>query len=216
MIELVFENYIERILVTAKKRYAMLTIDDKGKESITSKGIEVVRTDWCDYASDTLEEVINILLKEKIIANGIKKTTSLVRDEADKLKDTNGDIDKLKDIGIIEKLILSKKLSKIITSYDAKAAHWMVAKRMMQRGKKVEIGDRIHYFIMNNGKKLISEKAEEADYVLQGKSEFKIDYNYYVNYQLVQPILRTLEAIGFKGGISALIIDKRQRLISDY
>lgn len=213
--ELVFENYIERLIVTAKKRYTMLTVDDKGRKSITSKGIEVVRRDWCDYATEAMDKVVEILLKEKNVSIATKKIKYMIQIQADTLKESKGIVENLISINLIEKLILSKKLSKILTLYDAKAIHWTVAKKMMQRGKQVEVGDRVSYLILNNGKKLISDKAEDADYVIQGKSEFKIDTDYYIYSQLLPPIMRVLEAIGFKE-TSTLVVDKKQKTMMDY
>lgn len=200
--ELSFENYIRRLLVTAKKRYTMLVEDEKGRRSIVNKGIESVRRDWCDYATDCMDNVIETLLEEEDVGSGIKKSIQLVRDESEKLIDGKIDLDKL---------VLSKKLSKLITG-DYKAVHVSVAKKMVARGKKADAGDRISYIITNNGKKLISEKAEEVELVKEGK--FKVDTDYYIHHQLLPPVMRVFDVLGVKD--KSILEDRKQMSLFDY
>ncbi len=201
--ELAFENYIRRLLVTAKKHYTMLIEDEKGRRGIVNKGIESVRRDWCDYSSDCMNKVIETLLGEEDVVVGIKKSIQFVKDEANNLID--GSVN-------LEKLVLSKRLSKPLTTYDAKAVHCMVAKKMMARGKSVEIGDRVSYIITNNGKKLISDKAEEVELVKEGK--FKIDTDYYIQHQLLPPVMRVFDVVGVKD--KSILQDRRQASLLDY
>lgn len=201
--ELSFENYIRRLIVTAKKHYTMLVEDEKGHRGIVNKGIESVRRDWCDYSSDCMDNVIEILLGDEDVGSGIKKSIQFVKNEANRLIDGNV---------ILDKLVLSKKLSKPLTSYDAKAVHCMVAKKMAARGKSVEIGDRVSYIITNNGKKLISDKAEEVELVRDGN--FKIDHDYYIQHQLLPPVMRVFEVIGVKD--KSILQDRRQSSLLDY
>lgn len=203
--KLAFENYVKRMLVTAKKRYAMLTIDDKGKKSIVKKGIESVRRDWCDFSTDAQENVIDILLNEEDVNIATKKVIDYIRDEADKLRD--GKID-------IQKIILSKKLTKPITSYDNDAIHVKVAIKMKERGHPSEVGDRIQYLIIDNDKKLVGDKAEEAEYVISGQCNYKIDYNYYIDKQLNPPVGRILDVIGSNKDL--LKVDKKQKTMMDF
>lgn len=202
--ELAPENYIKRLLVKAKKNYTMLIVDEKGKSYIVSKGIESIRRDWCDYSTDAMDRVIDIILNESDIGKGISESTKFIQDEANKLR--KGEID-------INRLVLSKKLSKPLTAYDGKSVHAMVAKRMLSRGKKVEIGDRVSYLIMNNGKRLISEKAEDVDWVKKERMLHKIDNEYYINHQLLPPVSRVLGVLGVK---EIFADDKKQKSLMDY
>ena len=203
--KLAFENYVKRMIVVAKKRYAMITIDEKGKELIIKKGIETVRRDWCDFSTDALTNVVDIILHEDNVIVGTKKIIDFIRDEAERLK--NGKID-------IQKIILSKKLTKPIVKYDNDAVHVKVAIKMKERGKTSEVGDRIQYIIMDNGKSLIGDRAEDADYVMSGKSKDKIDYDYYINKQLFPPVGRILDVIGSNKDL--LKVDKRQKTMLDF
>ncbi len=202
--KLAFEDYAKRVLVTAKKRYTKIIVDENGKERVASKGIETVRRDWSDFASESLEKAINIILYEEKVDVGIKKLIDFAHDEAKKLK--RGEID-------IHKLMLSKSLTKPITSYDGNASHVKVAILMKQRGRSSEVGDRIQFIYVDNGKKLITDRAEEADYVISGKCKYKVDYDYYVTNQLYPPIIRILKPLGVSEKL--LTVDKRQKTIMD-
>ena len=203
--KLAFENYIKRMFVTAKKRYTMVTVDENGKEYVVSKGIETQRKDWCDLASDALTIANDIILHEQDINIATNKVVEFIRDEADRLR--AGKID-------IHKLILSKALSKSITIQDYNAIHVKVARKMFERGKPSETGDRISYLILDNGGESIGDQAEEAEYVIAGKSKYKIDYDYYINKQLFPPIGRILEAIGRDKKL--LSLDKKQPSLSAF
>lgn len=201
--EIAFENYIERLLVTAKKHYVMLVVDEKGRRNIIRKGVESVRRDWCDFSSENMDSIIEILLESKDVTEGINKSMKYMSDEASKLID--GKVS-------LSKIVLSKKLSVPLTSSDNKAIHVVVAKKMLARGKKVEMGDRISYIITNNGKKLISEKAEEVELVETGI--YKVDTDYYIQHQLIPPVSRIFEVLGVKD--KDIIVDKRQASLLDY
>ena len=203
--KLAFEDYAKRVLVTAKKRYTKIIVDENGKERVASKGIETIRREWSDLASESLEKAINIILFEEKVDVGIKKLIDFTRNEAEKLK--RGEID-------IHKLLLSKQLTKPITNYDNNAVHVKVAILMKERGRPSEVGDRIQYIIIDNGKKLIGDRAEASDYVISGKCNYKIDYDYYINKQLFPPIIRILKVLGISEKL--LTIDKKQKTMMDY
>lgn len=202
--ELAFENYIKRILVLAKKHYAMVIEDEHNKKIIINKGIESVRRDWCDYSSECMDNVIEIILNEEDISKGINESVKFIQNEASRLR--KGEVN-------IEKLVMSKKFSKPLTWYDGKAVHAMVVKKMLSRGKKVEIGDRVSYFIMNNGKKLISEKAEDVEYVIKERMVKDIDKEYYIYKQLLAPVGRVMEVLGVK---EIDVETKKQKSLMDY
>lgn len=203
--KLAFEDYAKRVLVTAKKRYTKIIVDENGKERVASKGIETIRREWSDLASESLEKAINIILFEEKVDIGIKKLIDFTRNEAEKLK--KGEID-------IHKLMLSKQLTKPIVSYDNDAVHVKVAILMKQRGRPSEVGDRISYIIIDNGKKLVGDKAEEANYVLSGQCKYKIDYDYYITKQLYPPIIRMLKVLGVSEQL--LLKDKAQKSMMDF
>jgi len=103
--KLAFEDYAKRVLITAKKRYTKIIVDEKGKETISSKGIETQRRDWCNFSTESLDEAIKLILFEPDIETGTKKMIDYIRDQAEKLR---------KNEINIKKLILSKGLKKYL------------------------------------------------------------------------------------------------------
>ncbi len=197
-----FENYIKRIIIVAKKRYAMLVEDDKGKENIVSKGIETIRRDWSNFSTDNMAKVIDILLKEKDIQVGVNKSVELVKEQIELLNNEKVDL---------KNLVLSNKLTKALTSYDNEEAHVKVAIKMAERGKKSEMGDRIQFIVLDNGMELIADKAEEAEYVIKNPDKCKIDKHYYKTKQLIPPVLRIFELLGLSKDVLLIKLDGKQR-----
>lgn len=204
---LAFESYIKRIIIIAKKHYAYLSVDDKGKESITSKGLETVRRDWCSFSTDNMTKIIDFILKEKDVKEGVNKSIELLKEQAKLLK---------KDKIDLNLLVLSKKLTDYITAYDGKAVHVQVAIKMKDRGHASEVGDRIQYLITDNGKKLVSDRAEEAEYVMRNLDKFKIDKTYYIYQQLLPPAQRVLRLLGVKDELLLSKMDEGQKSLFDY
>jgi len=200
---LAFEHYVRRMIVVAKKHYAMLVVDDYGKSTIISKGIESVRRDWCDFATENVSNIVDLILMEKDLVVGVNKSVELIKTQGRKLK--KGQID-------VAKLILSNKLTKAITEYDNKEAHVLVAIQNKLRGRPSQIGDRVQFLICNNRKKLISEKAEDVEWAL--KNKIPIDYEYYLNNQLVPPAMRILGLLGVKKEVLITGMDERQANLS--
>lgn len=203
--ELAFENYVKRIVVVAKKHYAMLVEDDNGKITVISKGIESVRRDWCNFATENMSKIVDYVLIEKDLIKGVNKSIELVKNEAKRLK--KGEID-------VAKLVLSNKLTKPITLYDNKEAHVLVAIKNKERGRPSEIGDRVQFLICNNGGELISEKAEDVEWAL--KNKIPIDYNYYLHNQLIPPAMRILGLLGVKKELLLAGLDEKQKSLSQW
>lgn len=198
--ELAFENYIKRIVIVAKKHYAMLVEDSSGKRNIISKGIESVRRDYCNFATENLSDIIDFVLMENDVKVGIDKSIELIKNEAKKLK--RGDVRP-------ENLALSNKLTKPITAYDNLEAHVQVAIKQKMRGFPYQEGDRVQFLIIDNGKTLVSEKAEDYNYAIENR--LKIDYNYYLNHQFLPSAIKILELLGINKEVLMVSLDENQK-----
>ena len=176
------ETIFKTILITHKKRYAGLAIDEDGKEKIVVKGMETVRRDWCDLVSETLQKILEIILREK----NLEKAVNYFKKVVDDLKNNRIPI---------EKLMITKGISKKEDEYKGIQPHIELIKRMKQRGIRnlPGIGDRISYVIVK-GTGLVSQRAEDPKYVLENNLE--IDVKYYIETQLLPPLERILLAIG--------------------
>ena len=179
------ESIFKKLLILSKKRYAGLVLekDEKGyKEKMVMKGIETVRRDWCTLTSEVLANVLNILLREE---SAKEKVFDYVKGVLAKLE---------KNQIPIEKLSITKSITKPIHEYKGIQPHIELIKKLKRRGVPVPgVGDRISYVIVA-GPQLISRRAEDPTYVK--KHNLKIDSRYYIENQLLPPLERVFEVIG--------------------
>ena len=172
--ELEFEGYYKRGIFVTKKRYAL--IDDKGR--VTVKGLEFVRRDWSNIAKVTQKKVLEALLVE----GSVEKAKKIIQDVIKDLREK-----KIKK----EDLVIYTQLTKDPKEYKTTAPHVEIAKKLMREGKRIKVGDIIGYIIVK-GTKSISERAklpEEVDID-------DVDVNYYIDNQILPPVLRIMEAVG--------------------
>ncbi|MBN2101828.1 MAG: ribonuclease H-like domain-containing protein [Candidatus Aenigmarchaeota archaeon] len=185
IMELEFEKIFKRFLPLAKKRYAAWAFIPKGGgewvEKIDMKGIETVRRDWCDLSSETLRNVIDIILKE----NDRERAVQYFQNIAKSLGEGNIPMDKL---------VVTKTLTKRPESYPGVQPHAEVAKKMTQRNPAdaPSVGDRISYVIVK-GTQLLSYRAEDPEYVTE--KGLHLDSIYYMENQLLPPVERIFEAL---------------------
>ncbi|MEM4717217.1 MAG: DNA polymerase II [Desulfurococcaceae archaeon] len=174
--EIKIDKIYERVFFTeAKKRYAGLLADNR----IDIVGFEAVRGDWAEIAREVQEEITTILLKGGGVEKGVEYVRSIISDLV------QGKIP-------IEKLVIWKTLTKPISEYDAEAPHVNAAKKMNRLGFKVEVGDKVGYVVLKGTGK-ISERAEP--YMLV-KDTRLIDYDYYIDHQIIPAALRILGYFG--------------------
>lgn len=184
-----FEAYGTRGIILGKKRYSICNIDQDGKTKIKMRGIEVRRRDWADYVTESLSEVLNIILLE----GDIEKAMVYANQRIKRIQDVANLND---DPELMEKLLLTRKLTKSIEQYDAKQVHIEAIQRAMTRGdNEYKIGDRIPYYITNGQSKSISDNSEIASYVL--KNNIPIDKRYYIEVQLKPPLDRIFDTLGY-------------------
>ena len=184
-VQMKIETVFKTLLILAKKRYAGLSyekVDGKWKESFVMKGIETVRRDWCDLNTRVLTEVLNILLKEQ----DTKKALRYVKDTIQKLEKNQIPIDEL---------VITKSVSKSLSSYKGTQPHIELVKKLRKRSPATApgVGDRVSYVIVK-GLQLISDRTEDPEYVKQHK--LPIDSKYYAENQILPPIERVFEVIG--------------------
>ena len=200
-LDLKFEKTYKSFLILAKKRYAGWAFEkEKGKwvGKIDMKGIETVRRDWCELVSSTTFDVLNIILKE----NDIKKASKYVRRIIDDLAKGKIDLNRLK---------ITKGVTKSLDRYDGMQPHVELAKKMMKRDKTQSlVGQRLEYVIIR-GNQLLSKRAEDPAYVK--KNNLKIDSHYYIYNQLLPPLERIFEVCGVSS--SELIEGVKQQSLLD-
>jgi len=201
-ISMKIEGVFKSLLILTKKRYAGFMVEkdnEQLKEKMTMKGIETVRRDWCDLVSKSLYTVLEIILKEQ----NPKKAFIYIKETLSKLE---------KNEIPIEDLVVTKSISKSLKEYKGVQPHIELLKKLKKRnpGDAPGIGDRVGYVIVK-GLQLMSERAEDPEYVKQNK--LKIDSRYYIENQLLPPLERVFEAIGISK--SELVGVGKQLLLFD-
>ncbi len=184
IVQMKIEKVFKSLLILSKKRYAGLAYEKSNgewKEDMVMKGIETVRRDWCDATTKILFEVLNILLKEQ----DPKKAFTYVKEFLLKLE--RNEIP-------LEELLITKSISKSISSYRGMQPHVELVKKLRKRnGSSPGVGDRVSFVIVK-GMQLLSERAEDPQYV--EKNKIPIDSKYYVENQILPPLERVFEVIG--------------------
>lgn len=184
VMELEFEKVFKRFLPLTKKRYAAWKFErtaDGWKDGIEMKGIETVRRDWCPLVSETLKRVIKTILMEDDIKGALKFFKGVVNDI------NNGKIP-------MEKLVITKGMTKSAGSYDGVQPHIELAKKMAARNPADApgVGDRIGYVIIK-GTGLLSKRTEDPAYVKE--HGLQVDPVYYIENQLLPPVERIFKAL---------------------
>lgn len=197
-----FEKIFRTFLILTKKRYAGWSFEFTGdgwKDKIEMKGIETVRRDWCDLVSETMNKILELILKK----GDIKGATQYVKEVIRKLR--NNEIP-------IEKLTIVKSITKSLDGYKGTLPHIELAKKLAERYPEnpPQIGDRIGFVIIA-GNAMISKRAEEPEFVKE--NNLPIDSLYYINCQLLPAIGRILSAVGVEE--KELLGHGRQVTISD-
>jgi DNA polymerase, archaea type len=199
--DLKFEKVYKTFLIEAKKRYAGWAFEkerDKWVDRIDMKGIETVRRDWCLLVSQTMLDVLNIILKEKDVKKASRHVRSVIGDLA------GGKVP-------LEKLAVIKGITKSLESYDGVQPHIELAKKIAQRDKtKSLVGERLEYVIVR-GNQLVSKRAEDPEFVKE--KHLEIDSDYYVHNQLLPPLERIFEVCGVSH--SELLEGMKQKNLMD-
>ncbi|ABU81246.1 DNA-directed DNA polymerase [Ignicoccus hospitalis] len=177
--ELGFEIKIDKIykklfFTEAKKRYAGILEDGR----IDVVGFEAVRGDWAEVAKEVQEKIIEIVLKEGDVNKAVEYVNSII----EKLR--RGEVP-------IEKLVIWKTLEKSLDEYKSEPPHVAAAKRAIERGYEVKKGDKVGYVIVKGVGKLSSRAWPW--FLVQKEM---IDYNYYIDHQVIPAAMRILGYFG--------------------
>jgi len=183
-IKLEFEKIYYPYLLMNKKRYAALYWTNPDKfDKMDCKGIETVRRDNCGLVRTMIDRCLTTILMER----DPKKAESYVKSTIASLLQNKVDI---------SELIITKQLNKTEDNMKMMMAHVVLAKKMKDRDPNTApvLGERIPYVIVkaHKGAKAF-EKAEDPIFVLE--NNIPIDTQWYVEHQLMNPILRLFEAI---------------------
>lgn len=198
------EKIYGKYFLLSKKRYVGYIVNKKGDLTmIDKKGVVIKRRDNCGYLKEIYSHIIDMVMAKEPRWRMY-----------DYLK---GKIDDLLVGNVaLEKLVITKSIK---DTYKAKnLPHVRVAEKMRSRGKYVATGTRIRYIFTETDGKNDPQyvKAEDPDYYLKNKETIKIDYLYYLEKQLVNPIDEVFEVRFKKNDIlkNLLKLIKRGKITS--
>ncbi len=185
--ELVFEAFAKRILILAKKHYAMYRFETEDTGEIKAKGIETVRRDWCNFTSKALTKCLETILIEGDPDAALGQARKTIAD----LKKSSP--------CIFNDLIMSRTLTKKPENYNQPQPHAELVKKLERRGVfKYAIGDRVPFIIVSGQRKtgrraeMMTLRAEDPEYAAE--NNLRIDTDYYLSKQLLPPLLRMFES----------------------
>jgi DNA polymerase elongation subunit (family B) len=183
---LAYEKVYWPFIILSKKRYVgNLYSDDPNDFYQKSMGLVTKRRDNADIVKVVVGGIIDQILNHRSPEGAVKFTQSrLMRIITGKYG--------------IDKFIITKTLRDKETYKNwMNMAHVVLADRMAQRdaGNKPQSNDRIPFVFIEVQKevKLQGERVEHPSYIQE--NNLKIDFMYYIEYQIMKPALQFLEQI---------------------
>ena len=116
-VKLGIDGMFTKMLLLKKKKYAAIKLDDERPDGTLvthreTKGLDLVRRDWCDLAKDTSSAVLNEILGDRARDELVETVHEILRREAQQVREGNV---------AIEKYVINKSLTKKLEEYpDAK------------------------------------------------------------------------------------------------
>jgi len=176
-----YEKTYLPFLLLKKKRYVGMKNEPGLPRKMQIKGLESVRRDYAPLLVDTQKKVLNAIVEDQ----DVEKACAIIKDVVKRLKMNQIPIDML---------IMSKKLSREVEDYKAKAPHVQLTKRLMKENpEKAPIaGDRVP-FVIHTGGGGTSDRACTPEEITAGK--YMVDRDYYLEKQLMKPLLRIMDRV---------------------
>ncbi|CAD7696782.1 unnamed protein product [Ostreobium quekettii] len=183
-VKLEFEKVYYPYLLMSKKRYAgLLWTNPNEADKMDTKGIESVRRDNCLLVRQVVTTCLEMILMQRNVAGAVEYVKNTISDLLMNRLD-------------LSLLVVSKGLTQNAETYENKAAHVELAKKMRKRDPATApgVGDRVAYVIIKAAKGARAyEKAEDPIYALT--NNLPIDYQHYLDHHLAQPLTRLFEPI---------------------
>ncbi|ORY24867.1 hypothetical protein BCR39DRAFT_312260 [Naematelia encephala] len=193
LLEIDLDAVFERILLLNKKKYAAVKIDEAGDKTTEVKGLDMKRREFSKISKDSSAAVLKEILSGEATEVVVEKIHELLTALGENVR--AGGVP-------LEDFIIFKRLGKNPEDYPDKKSqpHVQVALRMKSKGASVRAHDVIPYIMClgGDGKSARSAQADKAfhpDDLRRQGSELKIDYDFYLDVQILQPILRLCDSI---------------------
>ncbi|KAJ2582893.1 DNA-directed DNA polymerase alpha catalytic subunit pol1, partial [Coemansia sp. RSA 1836] len=214
LLELDIDGVFKRLLLLKKKKYAALQIVAPEKHldgsvyatKLESKGLDLVRRDWCGLSHDVSDYVLKQLFadqpttEEEGVENDESAVMTRVHEHLTRVAAAvrQGKVP-------LDKYTVHKGLTKPPENYPDKKSqpHVLVALRLRERGEAVRSGDTVPYIICDAkcaslppqdlGGGSYAERARHPDEIQASQGGLYPDYDWYLNQQVLPPCARLLE-----------------------
>eukprot|EP00039_Didymoeca_costata_P010754 m.145616 g.145616 ORF g.145616 m.145616 type:complete len:1518 (-) comp14951_c0_seq3:205-4758(-) len=201
LLEIEIDGVFKTMLLLKKKKYAALTIEEKNGEVTVgreTKGLDIVRRDWCKFSHDVGSYVLNQILSRESREDLVDACHEYLRGVAEDVNNERVPI---------EKYIIHKGLTKDPSHYSDKKSqpHVQVALRMIAAGKSVKQHDTVPFVVCNDGTTNSPTMRAYHPDDLRKNMELTIDTVYYLKNQIHPVVSRLLDPID--GTDSAQIAD---------
>lgn len=179
-IVLKFEEYYKKMILFSKKRYIMIREDN----TLKYKGVMIARRGYCDYAKNLFSGVISMISSDKS-----QEEIRMYIDES---------IVNMKAIPI-DKFKMTKSV-KDVNDYKSEVPQVIMAKRLIEQGDHISAGTRLEYVFV---KLDVENRQGDKMYTIEEVKQYglMIDYRYYIEKQVVNPVDELLNLIGLENYI---------------
>lgn len=189
-IEIELEKAFKKLLLYTKKKYAALVFD-KNNSYIETKGIDLVRRDFCRASTDLSRMILNIILDDKEekenpkpVLNNTSKTVESIYSACSQFY---GTLFKRP----IEDFVITSALSKDISLYSngSNLPHVNLALRLKATKGLIYLQDDVIPYVIGEGEGAISSRSFHPD------EDFKIDFLFYIKNQILPPLFRLISLV---------------------
>ncbi|KAJ2856063.1 DNA-directed DNA polymerase alpha catalytic subunit pol1, partial [Coemansia erecta] len=224
LLELDIDGVFKRLLLLKKKKYAALQIvspeahsSGELKTKLESKGLDLVRRDWCELSHDVSAFVLERLFADPQATAPSSEEPSMESIDQDETAAITAIHEHLSAVSHavranqvpLDRFAIHKGLTKAPESYPDKKSqpHVLVALRLRQKAAAVRAGDTVPYIIcdprcpgllVNNepsSSGSYAERARHPDEIRESNGQLYPDFEWYLNQQVLPPCSRLLEPL---------------------
>lgn len=192
-IEIELERGFKKLLLYTKKKYAALVFDACGTH-IETKGLDLVRRDFCRASTELSKSVLSIMLEDREHSKDAcsdVQTTNNSRKTAERIYAACVDFYSTLSQRPVQDFVISSVLSKGLDNYSAvpNLPHVSLAMRLKETGKVMYQQDDVVSYVIGEGEGPISSRAFHLE------EEFKVDFPYYIKSQILPPLFRLVSVL---------------------
>lgn len=204
-IELGMDGVFEKIILYKKKKYAAVVLsrdkDGTMNRKLETKGLDLVRRDWCP-----LSKKIGMFVIETVLFSADKDYTDRIMRY---MEDARKRIESWKTGDDLTDYVITKCLTKHIKEYTVPLpCHVQLAVSLVKRGKHVRPGQHIPYVMCADVQENKETTAYSLEEVEMSSGRLQIDHKWYIDHQIVPSVSRLCENLKGLDGITRVFMSQ--------